>query len=217
MENFAFKVVFNYGQGANNQWACRPDPFSFYNAGFEIRLFRLCEKIQLVHQFADELGDPLVVKELCLQYENVQSYTPIEFQAPSLLKSIVLNGYLKDVKDPQSVPPLEFGFSSFQPPASPTFKELEADLQTIPGYLDTAGFLPVDLNKEGLPGFLYSNANSSFYLEPLGDGKYQAPKANDPFPINKNIQGGEAVLTDINGNGYLDLLVHTSNEMGYFL
>ncbi|RFS26712.1 hypothetical protein DVR12_02685 [Chitinophaga silvatica] len=216
IEYFAFTVVFNYGQETNNQWACRPDPFSYYNAGFEIRLFRLCEKIQMVHHFPDELGDPLVVKELCLEYENIQSYTPVQFQAPSLLKSITLNGYQKDISDPQTVPPLEFGFSSFQPPVAPTFKELEMDLSTIPGYLNTSAFLPVDLNRDGLPGFLYSNANSSFYMEPLGDGKYQAPKVNDPFPINKNIQNNEAVLTDINGDGYLDLLVHTSNEMGYF-
>lgn len=216
VENFAFKVVFNYGLGDNNQWACRPDPFSYYNAGFEIRLFRLCEKIQMVHHFPDELGDPLTVKELCLEYENIQSYTPIQFQAPSLLKSIVLNGYQKDVTAPQTVPPLEFGFSSFQPPVAPLFKELQMDLNTIPGYLNTTGFLPVDLNREGLPGFLYSTANASFYMEPLGDGKYQAPMVNDPFPINKNIQQGEAVLTDINGDGYLDLLVHTASEMGYF-
>ncbi|HEY9257966.1 SpvB/TcaC N-terminal domain-containing protein [Chitinophaga sp.] len=216
VESFAFNVVFNYGVGDNNQWACRPDPFSYYNAGFEIRVFRLCEKIQMVHHFPDELGDPLMVKELYLEYENIQSYTPIKFQAPSLLKSIVLNGYQKDVSDPQSVPPLEFGFSSFQPPVAPLFKELEMDLNTIPGYLNTAGFLPVDLNREGLPGFLYSTDNSSFYMEPLGDGKYQAPMVNDPFPINKNIQNGAAVLTDINGDGYLDLLVHTANEMGYF-
>ncbi|WP_160717882.1 SpvB/TcaC N-terminal domain-containing protein [Chitinophaga solisilvae] len=215
-EAFAFSIVFNYGQDATHQWPCRPDPFSYYNAGFEIRVFRLCEKIQLVHHFPDELGDPLVVKELVLQYEDVQSYTNVQFQAPSLLKSIVMNGYRKELTAPQPAPPLELGFSSFQPPVAPQFKILETDTSSIPGYLDTTGFLPVDLNRDGLPGFLYSNNTSCLYMAPLGDGRYQAPQENSSFPINKNLQRGEAVLTDIDGNGMLDLLVNAPGEMGYY-
>ena len=217
---FAFELVFNYGQAfmqpPQTGWICRQDPFSLYNSGFEIRTYRLCQSIQMVHHFPDELGDPLMVKELAFAYENIQQYTPLQFQGMSMLTKATLTGFRKELADPQVLPPLEFGYSAFQPPASPEFKMLSMGEVTIPGYLNATQFLPVDLNGEGLPGFLFSNDTTSLYLEPLGEGKYRLPMANSGFPTNQNLQEGEVILTDVDGNGQLELVVNANGASGFY-
>ena len=59
-----FEVVFDYGEHsavppsttASGKWLCRKDPFSTYRAGFEVRCYRLCQRVLMFHRFA-ELAD----------------------------------------------------------------------------------------------------------------------------------------------------------------
>lgn len=213
---FAFELVFNYGQATDGGWFCRNDPFSSYNSGFEIRTYRLCQNIQLVHHFPEELGDAVIVKELGFNYEDIQQYTPVVFQGMSMLTKVMLTGFRKELSEPQAAPPLEFGYSAFQPPTTPEFNVLSMGDDTIPGYLNATQFLPVDLNGDGLPGFLLSNDVTSLYLEPLGDGTYRTPANNTSFPIAKNVQDSEATLTDLDGNGQLELLVNSPDTYGFY-
>ena len=63
-DGWLFEVVFDYGEH-NDQvpqlmdaapWSVRPDPFSSYRAGFEIRTYRLCRRVLMFHIFSNELG-----------------------------------------------------------------------------------------------------------------------------------------------------------------
>jgi Salmonella virulence plasmid 65kDa B protein len=42
------------------KWKARIDPFSSYRAGFEVRTYRLCQRVLMFHHFPDpeELGTP---------------------------------------------------------------------------------------------------------------------------------------------------------------
>ena len=61
-----FEVVFDYGEHDPNHTDARPsprsdvavrrDPFSSYRAGFEVRTYRLCQRVLMFHHFPDELG-----------------------------------------------------------------------------------------------------------------------------------------------------------------
>jgi len=60
-----FEVVFDYGDHDFNTpipeetgkiWPRRNDPFSSYRAGFEVRTYRLCQRVLMFHHFPDEAG-----------------------------------------------------------------------------------------------------------------------------------------------------------------
>jgi hypothetical protein len=63
-DTWHFEVVFDYGEhdaraatptdmGA---WPARPDPFSSYRAGFEVRTYRICQRVLMFHHFPGEKG-----------------------------------------------------------------------------------------------------------------------------------------------------------------
>ncbi|MCP4150684.1 MAG: sugar-binding protein, partial [bacterium] len=233
-EQFAFEILFDYGEydlpGHNagkitpsepvREWAYRPDPFSSYRSGFEIRTCRLCRNILLIHHFENELGAPCLVKSVSAHYQQAGKYGKIDSGGLSIMKSIVLTGYIRkgsqaaDQYETQEMPPLEFTFSQFKPPAAPEFKELKMNGHSIPGYLDNVNFQPVDLDSEGIPGLLYNDRNTILYLEPEGDGNYSKPKPPERFPVDRDFQS--VSLVDLEGNGELELVVEDSTRAGFY-
>lgn len=122
-----FEVVFDYGEHELNvpkpndagQWDCRHDPFSSYRSGFEVRTYRLCQRVLMFHHFPNERG----IDKNCLVrstdftylYEQQQPGDPHNPRNPihSVLNSVTQsgyksknNGYLK-----KSLPPLAFTYS----------------------------------------------------------------------------------------------------------
>src|SRR5262249_729906 len=57
--DWMFEVVFDYGDhdehapqpGLARAWQCRPDPFSTYRPGFEVRTYRRCHRVLMFHHF----------------------------------------------------------------------------------------------------------------------------------------------------------------------
>jgi hypothetical protein len=57
-------MVFDYGEhdadtptpDEAGAWSCRNDPFSTYRPGFEVRTYRLCQRVLMFHHFPSELG-----------------------------------------------------------------------------------------------------------------------------------------------------------------
>src|SRR5678815_5059915 len=59
-QEYFFELVFDYGEHTDNLttetalWKSRSDAFSEYRSGFEIRTYRICERILIFHHF-DEM------------------------------------------------------------------------------------------------------------------------------------------------------------------
>ena len=59
-----FEAVFDYGEHDANAptpndagtWPARHDPFSSYRAGFEVRTYRICQRVLMFHHFPGEAG-----------------------------------------------------------------------------------------------------------------------------------------------------------------
>lgn len=228
-ESFAFNIIFDYGEyDISNplfaytpvkEWDCRPDPFSSYRSGFEIRTFRLCRNILLFHCFEEELGAPFLVKASTLEHDCEETYHPIRLQGMAKLKKAGLCAFRKVSEskfERSDFPALEFSWSEFNPPERPEFKTLSNVGYDIPGFLESGQFFPVDLNREGIPGLLYTDGTSVMYLEPEGDGKYKRPENLKQFPISRDLGNGTAAIRDIDGNGEIELVVADVHKAGFY-
>ena len=171
-----FEVVFDYGEHdkdnplpeeTNKKWPVRNDPFSTYRAGFEVRTYRLCQRVLMFHHFPGEPG----VEANCLvrstdfnySYENDPKnaknpiYSFLESASHTSYKRKQGGGYLS-----KSLPPLEFKYT--QPIIDEIIQEVDPEsLENLPYGLDGSNYQWVDLDGEGLSGILTEQANDWFY------------------------------------------------------
>lgn len=89
----------------------RPDPFSEYRAGFEIRTIKRCKQIEV---FTHSVMD-ILVRTYHLHYlgERGLSSDRLPLNGISLLDQITVEGH--DGSKSESLPPLEFGYTRFEP------------------------------------------------------------------------------------------------------
>lgn len=227
-----FEVVFDYGEyhpdpknvhpytvPDKNQWACRQDPFSDYRAGFEIRTYRLCHNILLFHRFPDEFKtqDPVLTHRLNLAYQPSPALT--------LLTEVQSIGYhfSKGAYHTKSLPSLELGYSRFEPADARYTPHDFAALHGRGGEdligLSRDPYQLVDLYGGGIPGVLYADGETVRYRKPLrvspGEITYGAWE-DIHFPMSRRAQDQTHTLTDLTGNGKLDLLVSTAQQTGFY-
>ncbi len=228
-----FEIVFDYGTydlshaaqehhtiAAGRTWPLRPDPFSDYSPGFEVRTSRLCHNILLFHRFESIDTHPVLTQVLELNYDLSPVLTRL-----SQARQIGYQ-YLKVQKAyrTESLPPLKFGYTSFEPAISGyqphEYERLINDRERpVPQASDGPDFQLIDLYGEGVPGILYADGRTFTYREPLKvDLKHTsyAPSRPFSFPVEKHIAGTAHTLTDVTGNGKLDLMVSTPQLAGYY-
>ena len=118
--DWMFLVVLDYGDHASTPpapagdrpWPARPDPFSSYRSGFEIRTYRRVQRFLFFNNFPDEptAGANRLVRSLDLTYSDQR--TPADPHGPSytFLVSVTETGYGPGGQV-ASMPPLEFDYS----------------------------------------------------------------------------------------------------------
>ncbi|NNB93038.1 hypothetical protein HI113_03820 [Corallococcus exiguus] len=216
-ERFAFELLFDYGEyqlpdlTPVRPWLMREDPFSTYRAGFEIRTYRLCRNILMVHHFPEKLGTPAVlVNALRLEYDSGPER--------SLLRSIQRVGYRR-MEDgiilEQQLPPLELSYSHFEPEQQ-HFQPFSFEVQPAPGLLDGGRYFLIDLYGEGLPGILYTTGNSVLYWPAKAKGVFGPAQTLPAFPSEGDLSERRYALLDLNGNGHLDLVVGQAQRGGFY-
>ena len=149
------------------RWPCRPDPFSTYRAGFEIRTYRACQRILMFHQFPAELGAPAVlVRSTDLTYlpasqvpdPQIPVYSSARLGHPDRL------GQLRQRAGYQTaqLPPLEFQYSPLA--LDGTLRAADpASLANLSGEFDGTRRRWVDLDGEGLQGVLTEDDGAWYY------------------------------------------------------
>ena len=229
-EQWHFEVVFDYGEynlDPNNStpytpvraWTNRQDPFSTYQAGFEIRTHRLCRSILMFHRFKDEFGsEPVLVNATRFSYDE----TPIVTQLTGV--EYVGYSYENGQYKKKQLPPLEFKYTEFQP-TNHAFEPLLSEKgQFLPGLDLPPHYSLIDLYGEGIPGILYSDGQTTLYSEPaanenekdLAAVSYSKPQSPQAFPIERNVQGSTQRLMDLTGNGQMNLVVSSRTTTGYY-
>src|SRR5262249_37542397 len=236
---YAFEVVFDYGDwdsptvlphpapedglelfGANPEQSTtgrtaplRPDRFSNFRAGFDIRTLRRCHRVLMFHHFA-ELGRPTLVRSTDFTY-SINSDTQV-----SLLSSVTVTSYDKDGADggyrSAGMPPVGFSYSEFKPHEQ-RYQSLTArGGETPPLALSNPNMAMVDLFGDGLPDILHSGPNGFRYWRNLGNGMFDRPRALDQPPAGVSLDQPGVGFGDMTGNGVADLLVNTGALPGFF-
>ena len=185
-------VVFDYGEhdlGADEvrTWPARPDAFSDYHPGYELRTYRLCRRLMMFHDFGAELGpgpSPRLVRTLELTHASDPAKT--------LLTAVTHVGYRWNGAgyDRDDLPPVELTYTAAQQAT------VVADLAVseVPA---GAHVQFVDLDGDGLPGVLTAAAGGWTYQRPLGGGAFAPPVAVPELPPG----GRPESLRDIDGSG----------------
>ncbi|NEQ05875.1 MAG: hypothetical protein F6K37_07920, partial [Moorea sp. SIO4E2] len=226
--NWHFEVVFDYGEydisttnvtpySPVGQWQNRQDPFSTYDAGFEIRTHRLCRNILMFHSFEELGSNPILVHATQFHYQETPTVT--------LLKSVQSTGYRYEQGEYQtkSLPTVDFDYTAFAPQQQNFERLTQANGQDLPGLNLPPDYMSIDLYGEGIPGVLYSDGTTTLYWESQGSGNgetggvnYAPPKQLPNFPIERHLQDANGTLMDIAGDGRMALVVSRSGARGYY-
>jgi RHS repeat-associated protein len=189
----------------------RPDPFSEYRSGFEIRTRKRCKRIEVrtnaqtqrlvrVYRFVynDELGMPAERQPL---------------NAVSLLSQIIVEGH--DGAEVETLPPLEFNYSAFEP-SRQQFVDFSADRGFLPPKsLADPQFELVDLFGNGLPDVVQVDGQVRYWRN-LGNGKFDFPRTMDSSPPAFRLDDPGVQFVDANGNGRTDLMILDGIRDGYY-
>ncbi|MEL7065593.1 MAG: hypothetical protein AAFP00_17775, partial [Bacteroidota bacterium] len=137
----------------------------------------------------------------------------------------------------ESLPQTDFNYTAFDPAMGRFEKIKESDESFLPGLNGPEPYQLVDLFGEGIPGILFANGESVYYQSPVlkpaknlesspSDGivippavsslAYQTPDVDIAFPIQRAVEGPGVQLTDVTGDGKLDLLATEGRINGFY-
>lgn len=205
----------------NASWPVRNDPFSTYRAGFEVRTYRLCQRVLMFHHFPDEPGvdKDCLVRSTDFNYEFEDD--PKIARAPiySFLTSVTQSGYVRqgDRYLKKSLPPVEFTYN--RPEVQDLVEEVDPEsVENLPIGLDGTAYQWTDLHGEGIPGILSEQGGAWFYKrnwspipDKLPDGSEVVRakfSALETVALKPNVAlSGGAQFMDLAGDGQPDLVM----------
>ncbi|WP_239341091.1 SpvB/TcaC N-terminal domain-containing protein [Frankia sp. CiP3] len=181
----------------------RPDPFSSYTAGFEIRTTRRYRTIATaVHADVDQA---------VRRYEL--SYKSDPYNGVSLLTGVAVIGFDDAGGEHRDLPPVSFGYGRFEP--------AKRRFQPVTGVDPPAVALSrgdhelVDLTGYGLPDVLQLDGVARYWRN-LGGGRFDRPRPMAGAPAGLTLADPGVQLLDADGDGRADLLVTTPTVAGFF-
>lgn len=204
-ERFLVSVAFVYEE--------RPDPFSTRRPGFEVRTRWRCRRVEIrTHSREDAL---VGTYELTYLDDRVRAGelpdTALPRNGVSLLSRVQLLGH--DQAETQALPPLELGYTPFQPAAARVEPVHAIGGGLPPRSLAGDDIDLVDLFGNGLPDIVQLDGQALFWRN-LGGGAFDRPQTMPEVPSGVRLEDPGVRFADLNGNGRADLLV--TDLGGYF-
>jgi RHS repeat-associated protein len=243
--DWLFEVRFDYGEldegdptgKPERPWLYRPDAFSSYREGFEVRTCRRCERVLMLHHIPDQPAAPGraaqsgyrgVVRSTEFTYDDELNPSLATRPIYSFLKQVVQTGW-KQVGGSttrRSLPPLEFAYT--EPVVQGAIAEVDpASLENLPVGLDGSAYRWTDLHGEGIPGILAEQVGAWYYKrnwspvpDKLPDGTDVVKAKFSPLEtvaLRPNVSlGGGAEFMDLAGDGQPDVVVMDAPMPGLY-
>jgi len=211
-----FEIIFDYGEysqrpytdnSPTNTWNKRQDPFSIYNNGFEIRTYRLCQRILMYHHF-NELSPTSLVGIFSCKYNDSESGTTLASVSFSGVRKDLINGTYSE----KSLPALKFKYT--QPSLDSSFQGIIKETNdNLPQGFNSPTTQIVDILGEGIPGILTESNNAWYYKSNMGNGLF----GKQEIVINKpSHQTGLYALGDFDHDGNLNFFSLQGRAAGYY-
>jgi RHS repeat-associated protein len=244
--DWLFEIVFDYGEHnlANpipgedpaQKWVTRADPFSNFRSTFDVRTYRLCQRVLMFHHFPQgqngETGYDGLVRSTDFAYDQRASELKLLGNpVATKLLSITQTGYALDstgkVYLTKSFPPLEFTYSEAE--IDSTVLTVEQDsLENLPEGLDGTNYQWLDLDGEGLSGILTQQAGTLHYkrnLSPLNtiaeNGVPQTSARFGPAELvatqpGYSLRGERPLFMDLASEGHQNMVRLEKPVRGYY-
>jgi RHS repeat-associated protein len=222
--DWMFEVVFDYGEhdaqvprpNDAGAWLCRRDPFSSCRAGFEIRTYRLCQRVLMFHHFPADpaIGTDCLVRSTRFRYHGDAATGD---SVVSLLAAVTQAGHVRRGVSyaASSLPDVEFDYS--EPQFDGEVHELGPDAaQHLPRGLDGSDYRWLDLDGEGVSGVLAARSGSWSYSQNLGAGRFAPARPLARRPATADLQSGQGRLLDLASDGRLDVVTLDGPTPGFF-
>ncbi|SFK87077.1 RHS repeat-associated core domain-containing protein [Nitrosomonas aestuarii] len=241
VEHF-FELVMDYGEHKDPEvddqppdyneirpWNLRPDAFSSYRSGFEVRTYRRCFNVLMFHHFPEEtqwdesdFGRNYLVRSLSLNYQpssiNESGQTEVSY-----LQSIIQKGYIRQADNSYSVkqlPPMEFEYQQLLWNTQVRVVDRK-NIANAPVGL-TGNYQWVDLYGEGINGILTEQAEGWFYKSNFGDidedhqVRFSQALPVIPKPSFTGLTSGALSIQDLEANGQKQVVVNSPGMQGYY-
>lgn len=233
-----FELVFDYGEHAGNvpsaqealPWTVRGDPFSSYRPTFELRTYRLCQRVLMFHHFPDEpaVGRDCLVHETAFNYVDAGQDAERDRANYTFLTAVTESGYRRRGSgyDKRARPPLSFTYAEAR--VQETVESLDgASLENLPAGLDGRHCHWLDLHGEGTPGCLSELGGAWLYKRnwsplPAFDAEGRAvtkarfgPLETVALRPNLSLAAG-AQIWDLAGSGQPDVVQLKGNMPGRY-
>jgi RHS repeat-associated protein len=227
--DWLFEVRFDYGEldegdptgQPEKPWLYRPDAFSSYRSGFEVRTCRRCERVLMLHHIPDQPARPNraaqsgyrgVVRSTEFTYDDELDPTIATKPVYSFLKQVAQTGWkqAEGASTRRTMPPVEFDYS--EPIVQDVVEEIDpTSLENLPIGLDGISYRWTDLHGEGITGILTEQAGAWFYkrnISPISERPVEfAPLECVDSKPNLSVAGGQAQFMDLAGDGQPDVVV----------
>ncbi|HEX4817118.1 MAG TPA: SpvB/TcaC N-terminal domain-containing protein [Nonomuraea sp.] len=202
--DWMFELVLDYGDHSgpaptpapDRPWPARADAFSTYRPGFELRTYRLCRRALMFHHFPDEAGVGAGCLVAALELDHTSD--PI-----ARLTTITHRGYQRTGTggyDSATLPPIKLDYSR----AAIGTEVTETALENVPALVPPRQW--VDLYGDGMPGILTEHRDAWYYKRNLGGGRFAPHHQVAARPSTANLNAGRQALTDVSGDGLVDLV-----------
>lgn len=220
-----FETVFDYGEHETRlpfeekkTWEFRPDAFSDYRAGFEIRTCRLCKRVLLTHHFKELTGGSAVIRSMDFTYTNNGQ------EGFTFLEEITFGGYTKHDDGSytqKKLPPFSFTYQKHEWNKEVKYVSTE-NLINAPAGIDEKEYHFVDLFSEGLPGILTEQGDGWFYKSNWGEdinnpgvARFTPAKLVVPKPSFSGLQNN-LQLVDLEADGLKQMAQWLMEPKGFF-
>ncbi|MEU1596502.1 SpvB/TcaC N-terminal domain-containing protein [Streptomyces sp. NPDC005708] len=243
--DWSFEVRFDYGEldegnptgQPEKSWLYRPDAFSSYRSGFEVRTCRRCERVLMLHHIPDQPAGPGraaqpgyrgVVRSTEFTYDDEIDSGLVARPVYSFLKQVVQTGWKQEGGSTtrSSLPPVEFEYT--EPLVQEVVEEVDpTSLENMPIGLDGSTYRWTDLHGEGIPGILTEQAGAWLYKrnwspipQTQADGGKAVKACFAPLEAvalkpNVSLNAG-AEFMDLAGDGQPDVVVMEGQTPGLY-